>query len=36
MRIREVGQKAENLIEQGEQAKRQQVYHQQAAANARS
>ena len=36
MRIREVGQKAENLIEQGEQAKRQQVYYQQAAANARS
>ena len=36
MRIREVGQKAENLIEQAEQAKQQQVYYQQAAANARS
>ena len=36
MRIREVGQKAEKLIEQAEQAKQQQVYYQQAAANARS
>lgn len=36
MRIREVGQKAENLIEQGEQVKRQQVYYQQATVNARN
>lgn len=36
MRIREVGQKAENLIEQGEQIKRQQVYYQQATVNARN
>ncbi len=36
MKIREVGQKAENLIEQGERAKQQQAYYQRAAASARS
>lgn len=36
MKIREVNQKAENLIEQGENAKQRQIHYQQAANSARS